>query len=106
MQKSNNEVVESVLMAIPADLLEEVYQNPPRDTPFAPPFAPHFNALKFCALLGVHALYAIKLSPAVFGKICPPFARFAGRIYGYVDKAYISKEEIQKMEEKIAPYVK
>lgn len=24
MQKSNNEVVESVLMAIPADLLEEV----------------------------------------------------------------------------------
>ena len=31
MQKSNNEVVESVLMAIPADLLEEVGIDPGTD---------------------------------------------------------------------------
>ena len=38
-----------------ADLLEDVYKNPPRDQPFSPPFRPHFNLLKFCALIGVHS---------------------------------------------------
>lgn len=81
-----------------ADLLEDVYKNPPRDLPFSPPFQPHFNLLKYCALLGVHVLYALKINPA---KISP----FAGRIYGYVDKAHISKADIKAMEKRIAPFV-
>lgn len=89
-----------------ADLLEEVYCNPPRDMPFSPPLRPHFNLLKFCALLGVHTMYAVKLHPRVFAKICPPFARFAGRIYGYIEKAHISKQDVQAMEARIARFVK
>ncbi len=81
-----------------ADLLEDVYKNPPRDMPFAPPFKPRFNFLKYCALLGVHVLYACKINPA-------KVSAFAGRIYGYVDKAHISKAEIKAMEARIAPFV-
>ena len=88
-----------------ADLLEDVYKNEPRDLPFSPPYKPHFNLLKFCALVGIHMMYAVKLNPKVFRRICPPFADFAGRIYGYVDKAHISKAEIARMEEKIRPFV-
>ena len=40
-----------------ADLLEDVYKNPPRDEPMGDGFTPHFNKLKFCALAGVHFLY-------------------------------------------------
>lgn len=86
-----------------ADLLEDVYKNPPRQDPFAPPFRPHFNTLKFCALVGIHAMYAWRAAP---GKAAPPFAGFAdfaGRIYGYVDKAHISKQEVRAMEEKNTP---
>ncbi|MEG2595680.1 MAG: hypothetical protein RR989_04270 [Ruthenibacterium sp.] len=81
-----------------ADLLEDVLLNPPRDMPFSPPFQPHFNALKYCALLGVHALYALHCNPQ-------KLSAFAGRIYGYVDKAHISKEEIARMEAKIAQFI-
>ena len=88
-----------------ADLLEDVYKNEPRDLPFSPPYKPHFNLLKFCALIGIHMMYAVKQNPKVFRRICPPFADFAGRIYGYVDKAHISKAEIARMEEKIRPFV-
>ena len=35
----------------------------------------------------------------------PGFADFAGRIYGYVDKAHISKQEVRAMEEKIRRFV-
>lgn len=88
-----------------ADLLEQVHREPPRDMPFSPPFRPHFNMLKFCALVGVHMLYAIKLHPKVFARIAPSFAQFAGRIYGYVEKAHISKSEVAALHAKIAPYV-
>ena len=37
-------------------------------------------------------MYAVKLNPQVFRRICPSLqADFAGRIYGYVDKAHISR---------------
>lgn len=88
-----------------ADLLEQVHREPPRDMPFSPPFRPHFNLLKFCALVGVHMLYAIKLNPKAFARIAPSFAQFAGRIYGYVEKAHISKSEVAALHAKIAPYV-
>ncbi len=88
-----------------ADLLEEVYKNPPRDEPFSPPFQPHFNWLKYFALLGIHAMYAVHLHPRVFEKICPPFARFAGRIYGYVEKAHISRQEAAAMEARIRRFL-
>ena len=88
-----------------ADLLEDVYKNPPRDDPFAPPFRPHFNWLKFFALAGVHAMYAVHLDPKAFSKLCPPFARFAGRIYGYVAKAHVPRADAAAMEEKIRRFL-
>ncbi len=88
-----------------ANLLEDVYNSQPYDTPFSPPFKPKFNALKYIALLGVHAMYKIKLHPKKFARICPPFASFAGRIYGYIDKAHISKQEIASMNERIAKFI-
>lgn len=87
------------------DLLEEVYQNEPRDTPFDPAFRPHFNLLKFFALLGVHILYALHLPPEKVFRFSPKLTQFAQRIYGYVDKAHISKEEIARLRAKIEPFV-
>ena len=88
-----------------ADLLEDVHKNPPRDNPFAPPFKPHFNLLKYCALVGVHILFALKLPPKKVFFFCKPLADFAQRIYGYVEKAHISKQEAAKMEQRIRPFV-
>lgn len=81
-----------------ADLCEQVYREPPRDEPFAPPFRPHFNWLKYFALAGVHLLYALRLDPT-------PVSAFAGRIYGYVKKAHITSAEKRAMAKRIAPYV-
>ncbi len=87
------------------DLLEEVYHNPPRDTPMGDGFTPHFNLLKFFALGGVQLLFKLKCPPSKLFALCPPLANFAQRIYGYVEKAAISKADIQKMEQKIRPFV-
>ena len=84
-----------------ADLLEQVHREEPRDDPFGPGFQPHFNWLKFFALMGIHAMDAVHLDPARFARICPPFASFAGRIWGYIQKAKVSKEQIALWEEKI-----
>lgn len=88
-----------------ADLLEQVYKNEPRDDPFAAPFVPKFNLLKYCALLGVHAMYAVRFNPSQLQRIAPKFADFAGRIYGYVEKAHITKQEVCALQAKIAPFV-
>ncbi len=89
-----------------ADLLEQVYKEPPRDDPFASPFRPHFNLLKYVALLGVHILFALRLPPKKVFFFCRPLADFAQRIYGYVEKAYISPADVQAMEARIRPFVK
>ena len=89
-----------------ADLLEEVYKSPPQDHPFSEGYTPHFNWLKFFALWGVHVLHAIRFDPARLKKIAPGFAAFAGRIYGYVDKAYVPKKQAAAMREKIRRFVK
>lgn len=88
-----------------ADLLEQVYREPPRDQPFSLPFQPHFNWLKYFALLGIHVMFALKLHPKRFARIAPRFADFAGRIYGYVEKAAISPAEAAAMEEKIKRFL-
>ena len=88
-----------------ADLLETVYQEPPRDTPMAPPFRPHFNLLKFFALWGVHILFFFHLKPQTVFFFSRKLADFAQRIYGYVEKAYVPQAEIQRMEDKLRPYV-
>ena len=54
---------------------------------------------------GTHAVPPQVGTKRVFA-FCPPLANFAQRIYGYVDKAYIPPEEIQRMEARIRPYVK
>lgn len=89
-----------------ADLLEDVYKNPPRDTPMGPGFTPHFNLLKCIALTGVHWLYRHKWEPKRVFALCPPLANFAQRIYGYVDKAHLEPAEIARMEARIRPFVK
>ncbi|MEG1568977.1 MAG: hypothetical protein RR349_05440 [Oscillospiraceae bacterium] len=88
-----------------ADLLCEVYDAPPRDTPFDSEFKPKFNLLKFFALLGVQALFRLKINPMRFHKISPSIAEFASRIYGYVEKAYISKADAVAMENKIKKFI-
>ncbi|MBC5580649.1 hypothetical protein H8S23_03935 [Anaerofilum sp. BX8] len=89
-----------------ADLLEQVHREPPRDHPFDAAFRPHFNWLKCFALIGVHALDALHLDPARFRRICPPFADFAGRIYGYIQKAKVAPAQQQVWRQKIARYIK
>ena len=79
-----------------ADLLEQVLREPARDHPFDSEFKPHFNWLKFFALLGVHGMDALHLDPAKFRRICPPFARFAGRIYGYIQKAKVRRADVDR----------
>ncbi|MEG0616199.1 MAG: hypothetical protein RR508_01400 [Oscillospiraceae bacterium] len=81
-----------------ADLLESVYKEPPRDIVFDNTFKPHANILKFFALWGVHIFSALHFNPT-------PISAFAGRIYGYVEKAKISKKDISEMEEKIKKYI-
>lgn len=76
-----------------ADLLEDVLEKPARDDPFSEGYTPHFNLLKFAALLGVHMMYAVRLDPKKLRGIAPKFADFAGRIYGYIAKAHVSKKQ-------------
>ena len=89
-----------------ADLLEDVYKNPPRDEPMGEGFKPHFNLLKFCALAGVHFLYRRGWEPRRVFAFCPPLANFAQRIYGYVDKAHVTPEQVAAMTDRIRPYVR
>ena len=88
-----------------ADLLEQVYREPPRDHPMGEGFTPHFNWLKYFALWGVHFLYRRRWDPRRVFAWCPPLAGFAQRIYGYVDKAHLEPEEIRAMTERIRPFL-
>lgn len=89
-----------------ADLLEQVYKEPPRDHPMGEGFTPHFNWLKFFALWGVHILFALRLPPKKVFFFHKGLADFAQRIYGYVEKAYIPKNQIRAMEDRIRPFVR
>ena len=89
-----------------ADLLEQVYREPPRDHPMGEGFTPHFNWLKYFALWGVHFLYRRRWDPRRVFAWCPPLAGFAQRIYGYVDKAHLEPEEIRAMTERIRPFLR
>ena len=89
-----------------ADLLEDVHKKPPRTDPFGPGFAPRFSWLKYFALVGVHVLFALRVNPKRFAKIAPRFAGFAGRIYGYVEKAHVPKKRAGEMRRRILPFVK
>ena len=89
-----------------ADLLEQVYCEPPRDHPMGEGFTPHFNWLKYFALWGVHFLYRRRWEPRRVFAWCPPLAGFAQRIYGYVDKAHLEPEEIRAMTERIRPFLR
>ena len=89
-----------------ADLLEQVYREPPRDHPMGEGFTPHFNWLKYFALWGVHFLYRRRWDPRRVFAWCPPLAGFAQRIYGYVDKAHLEPEEIRAMTKRIRPFLR
>jgi surface carbohydrate biosynthesis protein len=89
-----------------ADLLVEVRNDPPRGKPFDEGYEPKFNWLKYFALMGVHMMHAMRLDPIRLKKIAPGFAAFASRIYGYIDKAYVSKKKRVQMRARILPYIK
>ena len=88
-----------------ADLLEDVHKSPPRGNPFGPGFVARFNWLKFFALLGVHGLFALRLNPGRLAKIAPRFAEYAGRIYGYIEKAHVPGPKARQLRKKIRPFV-
>lgn len=88
-----------------ANLLEEVHNNPPRDFPFSEGYTPHFNWLKYFALWGIHIMSFFKLDPVKFKNISPKFADFAGRIYGYIQKAKVSPAQISEWETNIGRFV-
>ena len=98
----NNETPAYIRMA---NLLEEVHNNPPRDNPFSDGYTPRFNLLKCIALFGIHIMYALRLHPKSFRKISPAFARFAGRIYGYIEKADVSNAQIEAWQARINKYI-
>lgn len=89
-----------------ADLLETVYKDPPRDAPMGEGYQPHFNWLKFFALWGVHILFSLHWQPKKVFAFHKGLADFAQRIYGYVEKAYVTPAQIKAMEDKIRPFVK
>ena len=70
-----------------------------------PGFTPHFNWLKYLALWGVHGLYRLHLPPEKVFFFHKGLADFAQRIYGYVDKAHVTPDQVRAMEEKIRPYL-
>ncbi len=88
------------------DLLERVHRDPPRGELFGEGYAPRFNLLKYCALIGVHIFHALRLDPIKLKKVAPGFAAYASRIYGYIDKAYVPKEEAKRRLIEIKQYIK
>ncbi len=86
------------------DLLEKVHKDPPRARIFGDGYTPKFNLLKYCALVGIHIFHTFGFNPSRL-KFCPPFADFAGRIYGYVQKGYLPKQKVAQMRKKAAFFV-
>ncbi|MDL2215531.1 hypothetical protein LJB77_00410 [Ruminococcaceae bacterium OttesenSCG-928-N02] len=88
-----------------ADLLEQVHKETPAQDIFAPPFRPHFNTLKYVALAGVNFLHRRGWKPEKLFFFLPPLARFAQRIYGYIEKAAVTPEAHAAAEARLRPYV-
>ncbi len=86
------------------DLLERIHKEEPRGNIFGDGYKPRFNILKFCALIGIHIFYAVKFNPSKL-KFIPGFAEFAGRIYGYIEKGNVSKEQALAMRKKAEYFV-
>ncbi len=84
-----------------ANLLSQVHEQPPRSLPFSEGYKPKFNALKYFALIGIHFFHFFRFDPSKLKKILPGFASFAGRIYGYIDKAYISHKDSVSLQKRI-----
>ena len=53
----------------------------------------------------MHILYFFKLEPKKVFFFHKGLADFAQRIYGYIDKAYVSKTQVKAMADRIRPYV-
>ncbi len=81
-------------------LLEEDNTRKPFDH-----FKPSFSWIKCISLVILHAMHAIKLDPAKL-KIFGPISEWAGRIYGHIDKAYVSKEKDAEFRAKIDKFIK
>ncbi len=88
-----------------ADLLCDILNNPPRALPFSEGYKPRFNTLKYFALIGVHVFHAFRFNPTRLKGVAPGFADFAGRIYGYVDKGYVSKCQSREWQARIAKFL-
>ena len=75
-----------------ADVLEKVLKEDEGDRRPFDHFKPHFSWLKYFSLIGLHAMYAIRLDPGKL-KIFGPLSTWAGRIYGHIKNTRVSKEQ-------------
>ncbi len=87
-----------------SDLLERVHKETERGKIFGDGYKPRFNLIKFCALIGIHIFFALRFNPSRL-KFIPGFADFAGRIYGYIEKGYVSKENEAKLRKRVEYFV-
>ncbi len=89
-----------------SDLLVRVLEEPPRAKLFCEGYEPRFNLLKYFALIGVHVFHAFRINPIKFKRLAPKFAEFAGRIYGYIDKAYVKRSESKERQRHIERFLR
>ncbi len=78
-----------------ADVLENVLINDEGDRKPFDHFKPKFSWLKYFSLIGLHAMYFIRVDPAKL-KIFGPLSVWAGRIYGHIKNTRVSKRQQQE----------
>ncbi len=88
-----------------ADVCEKVLLEDEGDRKPFDHFKPSFSWIKCLSLVALHAMHAIRLDPAKM-KIFGPISEWAGRIYGHIDKAYVSKEQDAQFRAKIDKFLK
>lgn len=87
-----------------ADALEQVLQSDEGERRPFDHFTPKFSWLKYFSLIGLHIMYAIKLDPAKL-KMFGGLSEWAGRIYGHISKAHVSKETRRRYAENIKKFL-
>lgn len=87
-----------------ADVLEKVLLEDEGERKPFDHFKPSFSWLKYFSLIGLHAMYAIRLDPGKL-KIFGPLSNWAGRIYGHIKNTRVSKRQQQEYIDKIKKFM-
>jgi len=106
MLKSHYDFTEQPAYMRICDLLEQTYREPPRDRPFGEGFKPHFNALKFVVLIGLHIMDSLHINPMWFKFLIGENAAVkTQRLLGYIDKARLSRKQIDDKIAEMSTYL-